>query len=61
MFAKKDLDYFNSELNRQKYFWDRMGGKPDFKNKTILDFGCGHGAMSIDIARQNPKKLLVLI
>ena len=58
MFAKKDLDYFNSELNRQKYFWDRMGGKPDFKNKTILDFGCGHGAMSIDIARQNPKKIV---
>ena len=58
MFDKKDLDYFSSELSRQKYFWDRMGGKPDFNNKTILDFGCGHGAMSIDIARQNPKKII---
>ena len=58
MFSKKDSDYFNNELGRQKYFWDRMGGKPDFNDKTVLDFGCGHGAMCIDIAKDNPKKII---
>ncbi len=58
MVIKKDLDYFNDELSRQKYFWERMGGRPDFKNKTILDFGCGHGAMCTDIAKDNPKKIV---
>ncbi len=58
MLTKKYLDYFNSELSRQKYFWDRMGGKPDLNNKTVLDFGCGHGAMSIDLAKHNPKKIV---
>ena len=24
-------------------FWKRLGGKPNFKNKTVLDFGCGYG------------------
>ena len=42
MLNKKDIDYFVNELARQKSFWDRLGGKPNFKDKTILDFGCGH-------------------
>ena len=58
MLSKKDLDYFKNELSRQKYFWERMGGQPDFKNKTILDFGCGHGAMCLDIAKYRPKKII---
>ena len=39
MLNKKDIDYFVNELARQKSFWDRLGGKPNFKDKTILDFG----------------------
>ena len=37
-----------------------MGGQPDFKNKTILDFGCGHGAMCLDIAKYRPKKIIAV-
>ena len=58
MLNKKDIDYFTNELTRQKNFWDRLGGKPNFKDKTVLDFGCGHGATCLDIAKDNPKKIV---
>ena len=29
--------------------------KPNFKGKTVLDFGCGHGALAIEIAKQGAK------
>ena len=53
MLNKKDIDYFVNELARQKSFWDRLGGKPNFKDKTILDFGCGHGPALADIFIKN--------
>ena len=51
MLSKKDLDYFNHGSIENKKFWKRLGEKPDFENKSILDFGCGHGALCIDIAK----------
>ena len=59
MINKKDEDYFKKELDRQNYFWGRFGGKPNFEGKTILDFGCGHGAMCMDIAKNNPKIIII--
>ena len=58
MLEKEHIKYFKNELYRQKSFWDRLGGKPSFKDKTVLDFGCGHGAMCLDIAKDNPKKVI---
>ena len=49
MLEKNDLDYFNYSRSENIKFWKRLKQKPDFKNKTVLDFGCGHGALSIDI------------
>ena len=49
MLEKNDLDYFNYSRAENIKFWKRLKQKPDFKNKTVLDFGCGHGALSIDI------------
>ena len=30
----------------------------DFENKSILDFGCGHGSLCIDIAKNNARSIL---
>ena len=35
-----------------------MGGKPNFENKTVLDFGCGYGTLSVEIAESGAKKVL---
>tara|TARA_B100001559_G_C16429310_1_gene589050 strand:+ start:63 stop:809 length:747 start_codon:yes stop_codon:yes gene_type:complete len=51
MLNKEDLDYFNFGDIENKKFWKRLNGRPNFENKSILDFGCGHGSLCIDIAK----------
>jgi SAM-dependent methyltransferase len=50
MLKKEEIAYFNYSRNENKKFWKRVEEVPNFKNKSVLDFGCGHGALSIDIA-----------
>ena len=58
MLTKHNIDYFNLGKSENKKFWERLGGKPNFENKTVLDFGCGHGALSVEIAESGAKKVL---
>ena len=58
MLTKENIDYLNFQKIENKKFWKRLGGMPDFKDKTILDFGCGHGALSIEIAQSGAKKVI---
>jgi ubiquinone/menaquinone biosynthesis C-methylase UbiE len=39
-------------------FWQRLGGMPDFSGLRVLDFGCGHGALSLDMARAGAASIL---
>jgi len=55
MLKKEEIAYFNYSRNENKKFWRRIDEKPNFKNKSVLDFGCGHGALSIDIAMLGAK------
>lgn len=57
MLSKKDIDYFNYSQLENKKFWRRLNEDPNLKNKSILDFGCGHGALSIDIANLGAKSV----
>ena len=50
MLNEKDLNYFNSGNYENKKFWKRLGGKPNFVNKSVLDFGCGHGSLCMNVA-----------
>ena len=57
MLEKKDIEYFNNGFLKMKIL-RRLREKPNFKNKSILDFGCGHGALCLDIARSHPRRVL---
>ena len=50
MLKKEDLDYFNYGKIENEKFWRRLGERPNLENKSIFDFGCGHGSLCIDLA-----------
>ena len=58
MFEKKNLDYFTFGKLENLKFWKRLGGKPQFTDRSILDFGCGHGSLCVDIASSGAKKVV---
>ena len=58
MLNTEDLNYFNYGKIENKKFWRRLGGKPNFENKSILDFGCGHGSLCIDIGKNDISSIL---
>ena len=61
MFINQEyLDYFNRGGVENDRFWQRMGGKPIFKDKIIVDLGCGHGSMSVYLASLGAKKVIGL-
>ncbi len=58
MLLREDINYFNRGFKENEKFWERLGEKPEFKDKSILDFGCGHGALCIDIAGEDARDIL---
>lgn len=58
MLKDRNLKYFNFGEIENKKFWKRLGNKPDLKDKTILDFGCGYGALAIDLAKSGAKRVV---
>lgn len=54
-----DVDaQFEHGLSRAHQLWDRLGDRPDFRGKDVLEVGSGLGFMSADIARAGARSVL---
>ena len=58
MLKSEEINYFNYGKIENIKFWKRLGEKPNFKNKRILDFGCGHGSLALEIASLGAEKVI---
>jgi ubiquinone/menaquinone biosynthesis C-methylase UbiE len=45
-----NLKYFRRGEEENKRYWQCFNGRPDFEHQTVIDVGCGHGSLCIDIA-----------
>jgi ubiquinone/menaquinone biosynthesis C-methylase UbiE len=43
--------YFEGQLASNREFWRRFGRMPAVAGRRVFDFGCGHGALSVELAR----------
>ncbi|MDW8106433.1 MAG: methyltransferase domain-containing protein [Armatimonadota bacterium] len=53
-----DLAYFQRGAWENPRFWSRLGGQPDLSGKKVLDLGCGHGSLCIDMARAGAARVV---
>ncbi|MFW5803863.1 MAG: class I SAM-dependent methyltransferase [bacterium] len=55
---EKELLYFKKRQKQNDLKFFNRFPSFDFSGKTILDFGCGHGSLSIDLALRGAYKVL---
>jgi 2-polyprenyl-3-methyl-5-hydroxy-6-metoxy-1,4-benzoquinol methylase len=51
-FPKDPAEYFDWIYSKWELEWERFGEHPDFHGKSVLDFGCGLGAFSVQAAKE---------
>jgi SAM-dependent methyltransferase len=57
---RQHLAYFEEQLEENKEWWERMGVAVNFSDCRVLDLGCGHGALSIQIAEAGAREVVGL-
>ena len=56
--SQQQLDYFHKRQSKIPIFWRRLGGKPDLKDATVLEVGCGYGQLCFDMALSGAKEVV---
>ncbi|OGJ91287.1 MAG: hypothetical protein A2268_02145 [Candidatus Raymondbacteria bacterium RifOxyA12_full_50_37] len=51
---------FEKSFATNGHFWKRIGQKPNFYGKRVLDAGCGHGALAIDAALSGARSVVAI-
>lgn len=55
---RQDRAYFAEEIENTPYWWERIGEGVDLRDQRVLDFGCGHGALSVSAAQRGAREVL---
>jgi len=56
--TEKNIAYFEKEKYRKNPIFFERFSNVNYEGLTILDLGCGHGAISIDLAIKGAKKIV---
>ena len=55
---RQDTAYFVEQVDESGDWWDRMGDEISLKGLRVLEFGCGHGALTLSAAERGAAAVL---
>lgn len=58
LYDRQDRAYFAWQIEDSVDWWNRMGQPIDLEGLSVLDFGCGHGALSVSTAQRGASSVL---
>jgi len=53
-----NVDYFRRGEAQNVKFWSRFHAKPSFEGLSVLDVGCGHGRLCVEMARAGARRVV---
>lgn len=57
-YSSKEVEYFKARIKKAETFCARFPNNIDFVGKSVLDIGCGHGALSIHASQKGAEKVI---
>jgi SAM-dependent methyltransferase len=55
---RQDTAYFAEQVDESVDWWDRMGEAISLNGLRVLEFGCGHGALTLSAAKRGAAEVL---
>lgn len=56
-FNNAEPEWLERDRRINRTFWKRFGGKPDLGGSVVLDLGCGHGSLCVDMALSGARRV----